>query len=102
MNSSPSRECSRSPAVFSPKSGRKASEIEWQIERKRRRGSGISAWIEAAFLEDNFKGAEEKGQRRSFLSFEEAGLVDISGLSTHERFLWRLTISSLNLLKNKR
>ncbi|KAJ0974877.1 hypothetical protein J5N97_016842 [Dioscorea zingiberensis] len=41
----------------------------------------------------------EKGQRKSFLSHEEAGLVEISGLSTHERFLCRLTISSLNLLR---
>ncbi|XP_062226881.1 uncharacterized protein LOC133925073 [Phragmites australis] len=42
---------------------------------------------------------EEEGQRRSFLSLEEAGLVEMSGLSTHERFLCRLTISSLNLLR---
>ncbi|XWS15659.1 hypothetical protein CRYUN_Cryun34aG0020800 [Craigia yunnanensis] len=42
---------------------------------------------------------EKKTERRSFLSLEEAGLVEISGLSTHERFLCRLTISSLNLLK---
>ncbi|KAK8493734.1 hypothetical protein V6N13_062907 [Hibiscus sabdariffa] len=40
-----------------------------------------------------------KTERRSFLSLEEAGLVEISGLSTHERFLCRLTISSLNLLR---
>ncbi|KAH7652946.1 ArsR-like helix-turn-helix domain-containing protein [Dioscorea alata] len=46
------------------------------------------------------KGEEEKkAKRRSFLSLEEAGLVEISGLSTHERFLCRLTISSLNLLR---
>ncbi|KAI3412607.1 uncharacterized protein J3R85_017137, partial [Psidium guajava] len=38
-------------------------------------------------------------ERRSFLTLEEAGLVEISGLSTHERFLCRLTISSLNLLR---
>ncbi|KAK9089502.1 hypothetical protein Scep_028584 [Stephania cephalantha] len=38
-------------------------------------------------------------ERKSFLSLEEAGLVEISGLSTHERFLCRLTISSLNLLR---
>ncbi|CAL5025219.1 unnamed protein product [Urochloa decumbens] len=44
-------------------------------------------------------GAEEEGQRRTFLSLEEAGLVEMSGLSTHERFLCRLTISSLNLLR---
>ncbi|XP_022715999.1 uncharacterized protein LOC111275114 [Durio zibethinus] len=42
---------------------------------------------------------EKKAERRSFLSLEEAGLVEISGLSTHERFLCRLTISSLNLLR---
>ncbi|XWS12745.1 hypothetical protein CRYUN_Cryun37aG0116800 [Craigia yunnanensis] len=42
---------------------------------------------------------EKKTERRSFLSLEEAGLVEISGLSTHERFLCRLTISSLNLLR---
>ncbi|XP_027339096.1 uncharacterized protein LOC113852899 [Abrus precatorius] len=42
---------------------------------------------------------EKKGERRTFLSLEEAGLVEISGLSTHERFLCRLTISSLNLLR---
>ncbi|CAI0467849.1 unnamed protein product [Linum tenue] len=44
-------------------------------------------------------GAAEGPRRRSFLSLEEAGLVEMSGLSSHERFLCRLTISSLNLLK---
>ncbi|CAL5345945.1 hypothetical protein CsSME_00030615 [Camellia sinensis var. sinensis] len=42
---------------------------------------------------------EKKNERRSFLTLEEAGLVEISGLDTHERFLCRLTISSLNLLR---
>uniref|UniRef100_A0A453DB54 Uncharacterized protein n=1 Tax=Aegilops tauschii subsp. strangulata TaxID=200361 RepID=A0A453DB54_AEGTS len=32
---------------------------------------------------------------RTFLSLEEAGLVEMSGLSTHERFLCRLTVSCL-------
>ncbi|PIA34388.1 hypothetical protein AQUCO_03800182v1 [Aquilegia coerulea] len=41
----------------------------------------------------------EGKEKRSFLSFEEAGLVEMSGLSPHERFLCRLTISSLNLLR---
>ncbi|TKY71618.1 hypothetical protein E2542_SST00350 [Spatholobus suberectus] len=45
------------------------------------------------------EGGEKKGERRTFLTPEEAGLVEISGLSTHERFLCRLTISSLNLLR---
>eukprot|EP00850_Spirogloea_muscicola_P024486 SM000910S24375 [mRNA] locus=s910:185:834:+ [translate_table: standard] len=35
----------------------------------------------------------------TFLSLEEAGLVEMTGLDLHERFLARLTISSLNLLK---
>lgn len=35
---------------------------------------------------------EQKSKRRGFLSLEEAGLVEISGLSTHERFLCRLTV----------
>ncbi|XP_020269586.1 uncharacterized protein LOC109844844 isoform X3 [Asparagus officinalis] len=37
-------------------------------------------------------GEEEKKGQRSFLSPEEAGLVEVSGLSTHERFLCRLTV----------
>ncbi|KAF3451576.1 hypothetical protein FNV43_RR07671 [Rhamnella rubrinervis] len=41
----------------------------------------------------------KSSERRTFLTLEEAGLVEISGLSTHERFLCRLTISSLNLLR---
>ncbi|KAB1221878.1 hypothetical protein CJ030_MR2G006877 [Morella rubra] len=42
---------------------------------------------------------ENKSERRTFLTLEEAGLVEMSGLDTHERFLCRLTISSLNLLR---
>ncbi|EOA18614.1 hypothetical protein CARUB_v10007187mg, partial [Capsella rubella] len=47
-------------------------------------------------------------ERRSFLSLAEAGLVEISGLGAHEKFICRLTdeisdfigqISSLNLLR---
>ncbi|KAH7569005.1 hypothetical protein JRO89_XS06G0087900 [Xanthoceras sorbifolium] len=44
-------------------------------------------------------GEKSKREKRSFLTLEEAGLVEVSGLSTHERFLCRLTISSLNLLR---
>ncbi|CAM0901855.1 unnamed protein product [Alopecurus aequalis] len=44
-------------------------------------------------------GEKKKKEKRTFLSLEEAGLVEMSGLSTHERFLCRLTISSLNLLR---
>lgn len=40
---------------------------------------------------------ENKGQRKGFLSLEEAGLVEISGLSTHERFLCRLTVGTKTL-----
>ncbi|KZV37124.1 hypothetical protein F511_15044 [Dorcoceras hygrometricum] len=44
-------------------------------------------------------GGQNKTGQRSFLSMQEAGLVEVSGLSSHERFLCRLTISSLNLLR---
>ncbi|CAN6986605.1 hypothetical protein IGI04_001150 [Brassica rapa subsp. trilocularis] len=42
---------------------------------------------------------QSKTERRSFLTLAEAGLVEISGLGAHEKFLCRLTISSLNLLR---
>ncbi|XP_048559711.1 uncharacterized protein LOC125540167 [Triticum urartu] len=45
------------------------------------------------------KKQQQEQEKRTFLSLEEAGLVEMSGLSTHERFLCRLTISSLNLLR---
>ncbi|XBJ05548.1 hypothetical protein VPH35_024305 [Triticum aestivum] len=45
------------------------------------------------------KKKQQEQEKRTFLSLEEAGLVEMSGLSTHERFLCRLTISSLNLLR---
>lgn len=35
----------------------------------------------------------------TFLSLEEAGLIELSNLDMHERFLCRLTVSSLNLLR---
>ncbi|KAG8490857.1 hypothetical protein CXB51_014068 [Gossypium anomalum] len=38
---------------------------------------------------------EKKTERRSFLSLEESGLVEISGLSSHEKFLCRLTVNLL-------
>ncbi|KAG2238234.1 hypothetical protein Bca4012_023464 [Brassica carinata] len=44
-------------------------------------------------------GDQSKTERRSFLTLAEAGLVEISGLGAHEKFLCRLTISSLNLLR---
>ncbi|KAM3371327.1 hypothetical protein ACQJBY_018616 [Aegilops geniculata] len=48
---------------------------------------------------DGGGGEKKQQEKRTFLSLEEAGLVEMSGLSTHERFLCRLTISSLNLLR---
>lgn len=37
-------------------------------------------------------GSGKGPQKRTFLTIEEAGLVEVSGLSTHERFLCRLTV----------
>ena len=45
---------------------------------------------------DGEKKQQEK-EKRTFLSREEAGLVEMSGLSPHERFLCRLTVSCLHL-----
>ncbi|KAF5804242.1 hypothetical protein HanXRQr2_Chr05g0194871 [Helianthus annuus] len=52
-------------------------------------------------LRASVDGQEDKptSERRSFLTLEEAGMVEMSGLSSHEGFLCRLTISSLNLLR---
>lgn len=45
-------------------------------------------------LKASVDGQEEKktSERQSFLTLEEAGLVEMSGLSSHERFLCRLTV----------
>uniref|UniRef100_A0A803LL62 Uncharacterized protein n=1 Tax=Chenopodium quinoa TaxID=63459 RepID=A0A803LL62_CHEQI len=53
----------------------------------------------ASYAGGEARNNEDGAERKSFLSLEEAGLVEISGLSVHERFLCRLTISSLNLLR---
>jgi hypothetical protein len=44
-------------------------------------------------------GGGGKPEKRTFLTLEEAGLVEMSGLSTHERFLCRLTVSVIHKLK---
>jgi hypothetical protein len=44
-------------------------------------------------------GGSGKPEKRTFLTLEEAGLVEMSGLSTHERFLCRLTVSVIHKLK---
>ncbi|GBG68770.1 hypothetical protein CBR_g3310 [Chara braunii] len=43
--------------------------------------------------------SEASGGPETFLSLAEAGLVELAPLDTHEKFLARLTISSLNLLR---
>ncbi|KAK1420062.1 hypothetical protein QVD17_21370 [Tagetes erecta] len=60
--------------------------------RRRRRRRHFK--VMRASIDDN-----RSPERRSFLTLEEAGIVEMSGLSSHEAFLCRLTISSLNLLR---
>ena len=44
--------------------------------------------------------AEPQQPSTQFLTFEESAKVDAALLATHEKFLTRLTISSLKLLKH--
>lgn len=44
--------------------------------------------------------AEPQQPSTQFLTFEESAKVDSALLATHEKFLTRLTISSLKLLKH--
>lgn len=44
--------------------------------------------------------AEQQQPSTQFLTLEESALVDAALLSVHEKFLTRLTISSLKLLKH--
>lgn len=49
----------------------------------------VKASADAGEESDN----QSKTERRSFLSLAEAGLVEISGLGAHEKFLCRLTVN---------
>eukprot|EP00250_Pteridium_aquilinum_P016629 c23205_g1_i2 orf=447-860(-) len=40
-----------------------------------------------------------RASNETFLTQEEAGLIELANLDMHERFLCRLTVSSLNLLR---
>jgi len=50
-------------------------------------------------LQMSVKASSNDGTPGSFLTTEEAGLIEMSNLDMHERFLCRLTVSSLNLLR---
>ncbi|CAH2078368.1 unnamed protein product [Thlaspi arvense] len=65
----------------------------------RRRKMGLCLVRACADTGEEESGDQSKPERRSFLTLAEAGLVEISGLGAHEKFLCRLTISSLNLLR---
>lgn len=46
----------------------------------------------AVIKASNTGGSQGKDEKRSFLSIEEAGMVEMSGLISHEKFLCRLTV----------
>ncbi|KAM3390919.1 hypothetical protein ACQJBY_012503 [Aegilops geniculata] len=77
-----------SPARAGAAASRTAVRTRCQEEKQQQSGDGGEE-----------KKQQQEKEKRTFLSLEEAGLVEMSGLSTHERFLCRLTISSLNLLR---
>lgn len=59
----------------------------------RRRKMGLSLARASADAGEEESGDQSKPERRSFLSLAEAGLVEISGLGAHEKFLCRLTVN---------
>ncbi|VVB12202.1 unnamed protein product [Arabis nemorensis] len=70
-----------------------------KLQGGRRRKIGLCLVRASAEVGEEESGDQSKPERRSFLTLAEAGLVEISGLGAHEKFLCRLTISSLNLLR---
>lgn len=57
-----------------------------------------NGWKKIATVEANATDGST-GDTSTFLTLEEAGLIELSNLDMHERFLCRLTVSSLNLLR---
>ncbi|GAQ83864.1 hypothetical protein KFL_001660010 [Klebsormidium nitens] len=74
----------------------------WQSlkERQKLRGSVLRAAADSEAENVEAQDIPQAASPDSFLSYEEAGLVEFAtNLDMHERFLARLTISSLNLLR---
>ncbi|KAM7525154.1 hypothetical protein LguiA_015056 [Lonicera macranthoides] len=91
---------SQSPFLHSHYLNQIRTKIETQTHIAVPGKSGHRRGRKLVVLKANANGeAGKSSERRSFLTIEEAGIVEMSGLSTHERFLCRLTISSLNLLR---
>jgi len=59
----------------------------------RRRTMGLCLVRASAETGEEESDDQNKPERRSFLSLAEAGLVEISGLGAHEKFLCRLTVN---------
>ncbi|ESQ55231.1 hypothetical protein EUTSA_v10026468mg [Eutrema salsugineum] len=77
----------------------RADSITFMTRTQGRRKMGLCLIRASANGGEEESSDQSKPERRSFLSLAEAGLVEISGLGAHEKFLCRLTISSLNLLR---
>ncbi|XP_010439474.1 PREDICTED: uncharacterized protein LOC104722915 [Camelina sativa] len=75
----------------------RSNNITFTTQGRRRRLCLVRASAHAG--EEESGDQSKPAERRSFLSLAEDGLVEISGLGAHEKFLCRLTISSLNLLR---
>ncbi|KAF8096972.1 hypothetical protein N665_0298s0037 [Sinapis alba] len=78
---------------------RNSNSITVMTRTQGRRKMGLCLVKACAGKGEEESGDQSKTERRSFLTLAEAGLVEISGLGAHEKFLCRLTISSLNLLR---
>ena len=69
-----------------------SNDITFMTRTQGRRRSGLCLVKACAGTGEEESRDQSKTERRSFLTLAEAGLVEISGLGAHEKFLCRLTV----------
>lgn len=75
------------------RSGQASSNNVTFMTRTQGRRNKIGLCLVRACAGEEESNNQSKPERRSFLSLAEAGLVEISGLGAHEKFLCRLTVN---------
>lgn len=77
----------RSPFLSAPLKPQDIKQVRRLVVTTPRKLTSVRRCSSSSEQEDR-----KSSERRTFLTLEEAGLVEISGLGTHERFLCRLTV----------